>query len=141
MKKGIVILLVLLVATALSLTVLAGCGGTSNADATATLKADLQKFQESLQAMLNPSIYTDPSQLTSAWSNVRTAYTNVVTSAQGVKNVRVTDFQNAWGDLSKAVKNLSGSQSIQEKTAAMTTALQEVQKAWQGLTSGLNPSQ
>jgi len=139
MRKGMALVLALLVMLPLTVTAIAGCGEKSNAEAEALLNQDLEDLKVSLAGMLDPNIYTSSDLFKNAWKQVENAYNGVVDSAKEVKDARVTDLTTAFSDLKKAIGNVTGTQSLVEKADAITTALEELQNAWQQLFSDINP--
>lgn len=136
-RKGIALALALFFVASMALAVAAGCGD-SQASAEAQLRTDLEQFKTSLQMMTNPAIYTSSDELQQAWKDLTTSFDKVVASAGKVKDIRVDDLKTAYNDLEDAVAGVTGEGSLTEKTTAITTALEQLEAAWNQLFSDLN---
>lgn len=141
MRRGIAAALVLVVVFAMAAVALGGCGQVSTQEAETRLRNGLDDFKLALEGMLDPNIYTNKDLFTSSWNKVEDSFTSVVDSARQVKNARVSNFTAAFDDLKKAVGNITGEQSLQQKAADISSALTEVEAAWQELISGLGSGQ
>jgi len=120
--------------------VVAGCGGKeTEQEAEARLVSSLEEFEVALKGMLNPNIYTNQDLFDDAWGEVKDSYNEVVDAAGSVKDIRITAFTDAYGNLKDAVGNITSDQSLQEKAAAISSALTELQDAWKDLFSELEP--
>ena len=137
MKKGIAVLLVLLVALSIT-SAIAGCGTPSPQEAQARLKTDLQSLQDALAELLNPATYASTDSFNTAADNIKKAFNDVVASAKQVKNIKTADLESAWDDLKKAI---SSDQPLTDKLIAIQAAAKEFQAAWQELYSSLKTSQ
>ncbi|MFH1150769.1 MAG: hypothetical protein V1748_09895 [Actinomycetota bacterium] len=114
----------------------AGCGD-SQASAEEQLRMDLEGFKTSLQMMTNPAIYTDSEQLKQATDDLSESFDKVVASAGKVKDIRVNDLEAAYKNLEEAVAGFTGEGSLSEKTTAITSALDELDAAWNQMFSDL----
>lgn len=138
MKKGVVLLLVLLIGLLITAVATAGCGSTTPEHARAQFVTDLQNLQVALQGMLNPTIYTSVDNFNTAWKDVESAYNKVVKSAKSVKNANVANLKSAFDQVKKAIGNIGSSQSLQQKAVEIASALTDLQKAWQEAFSSVN---
>ena len=132
MKKGITILLVLLVALAATATLVAGCGSSETPQqAKEKLNSSLQGLKTSLKAFTNPVTYTSTDSIKTAADSVKKEYNAVISAAKSVKSVSTSTLSGAWSQLKKSIDNLSGSQSLSDKAAAVQSAVLNFQAAWQ----------
>ena len=141
MKKGIALLLLLVVALAMTSIVATGCGGVSQEEAKTQFRSDLQSFETSLQGLANPANYTSTDSMDAAFKDVEKAYNDLVKSAKQVKDTNITALEKAWDELEKAVRNISSSQSLSEKAEAIIKALQDLETTLQQLLSTFDTSQ
>ena len=141
MRRGIALLLVSVVVLTITVVVVSGCGGVSQQEAEEQFKGDLQNFETSLLGLVNPGNFTSVDSFNTAFKDVEKAYNDLVKSAKQVKDTNITALKNAWNGLTKAVGNVSSSQSLLQKMDAITKALQELETTVQRLLSTFNPSQ
>ncbi len=138
MKKGITILLALLVALAVTVAAIAGCGSTTPAQARTELNTQLQNLKTALTEFTNPATYTSTDSMKSAAKNVQKQFDNVITAAKDVKDVSTSKLSSAWDQLSKSISNLSSNQSLNQKVDAVQSAISNFQKEWQQVFSTNN---
>lgn len=141
MRRGIAAALVLVVVFTMAAFALGGCGQVSTQEAETRLRNDLDDFKLALEGMLDPNIYTNKDLFNGAWNKVEDSFNSVVDSARQVKNARVSNFTAAFNDLKKAAGNITSEQSLQQKAADISSALTEVNAAWQELISGFGSGQ
>ena len=132
MKKGITVLLVLLVALTGTIILAAGCSSSETPQqAKQKLTSSLEGLKTSLQAFTNPATYTSTDSIKTASDAVKKQYDAVVKAAKDVKNVSTSTLTSAWDQLEKSIKNLSGSQSLTDKAASVESAVLNFEAAWQ----------
>jgi hypothetical protein len=135
MKKGLVVLLIALLASAGVALVATGCG-TSPEQAKAQLKTDLNGLKASLKAFTNPAAYATPDALQKSLGNVDTAYKKAVASAKNLKSVDISTLKSAYSDFSSSIKNFNAS-NVQKSTTAIADATQKLMTAWQEVYNSL----
>ena len=139
MKKGITVLLVLLLAVPIAIVAVAGCGSSPTPQqAKQQLSTDLENLKGSLTEFTNPATYSSADSVNMAVDTVQTDLNAVVSSASEVKNVSAATLSSAWNDLVKSVTDtISGSGSISGKLDSVQTALKNFQQALQQLVDDL----
>jgi hypothetical protein len=135
MKKGISVLLVLLVAVPIAVVAVAGCGSSPTPQqAKQQLNTDLESLKSSLTEFTNPTTYSSKDSVQSAIDNVQKDFDAVVKSAKEVKSVSTSTLTSAWNELKKSISDtVNSSESISQKLDSVQTAVKNFQQAWQKL--------
>lgn len=131
MKKGIVVLVAVLLSLLGTFAIVAGCSSTTPQQAKEQLNTNLENLKTALNAFTNPATYVSTDSIKSAADNVQKQFNAVVSSAKNVKSVSTSTLSDAWNQLSKSISNLSSSQSFSDKVSGVKTAIENFQSAWQ----------
>ena len=98
MRKSLIVSLVVMFVLVGLVATLAGCGTDSNEEAYNT---DVENLKTAVAGMTESSTYESVDSLDAAWSEVESAYDDVVTSAQAAGK-KITDLQDAFGKIGRA---------------------------------------
>lgn len=125
MKRGILVSVVIVCIVAGLVAILAGCG--SN-DEQATYESDLDKLKSAIAVMTESSTYESMDSFEAAWGDVKSAYDDLVISAN-VAGKKIDNLKDAWGGLVDAIGNITSDQSLQQKVNQIKSALEDLDNA------------
>lgn len=125
MRRKLLISLVITFVLAGVVATLAGCGTDSTQEAYNT---DVENLKTAVAGMTESSTYESIANFQVAVAEVQAAYDSVVTSAQAAGK-KITDLQDAFGDLKAAIANVTSDQSLEQKVDAIKAAVEDLSNA------------
>ncbi|GAB4369810.1 MAG: hypothetical protein Kow00121_10050 [Elainellaceae cyanobacterium] len=128
----------------LPLLLLAGCAGVTSqsvADQKAELCTNLARFNTAVVTLKSMGANSTVGDFRQAQEQVKLTFNEVKTSAQNVREAKVAELEQAYGELDNAVQTIPDTATLQQATASVSEQVAAVEAAQSQMQSGLNCQQ
>ncbi|MDO8737257.1 MAG: hypothetical protein Q7K29_09300 [Thermoleophilia bacterium] len=89
----------------------------------ALYEEDVQALKDSVSRFQDSGTYVSSDSIKRAFADVESNYDAAVSSGSKVKDAKISEVKDAYGNLKDSINSISGDQSLQKKASDVKTAL------------------